>query len=323
MNEDAPVQTELSVVVAIVSDTTRSGHGVSPLEGALEALAQQVDPPSMEVIVPHVAGFAGIERLQRRFPKATFFACTPPEYVESGSGREHHDVLRAEGIARARGRIVALIEDLGRPDPNWTANLVKAFEPGVTGVGGAIENDISRSLNWAVYFCDFGFYQNPVPAGTAWTISDANGAYIRAALESIADVWRQKFNQVSVNQALLERGAKLVLSGTVILHQHRAGLRFGEALKERFVWGRSYGASRCQWLGGVSRIARLGLSPLLPFILVVRMAATVAKKGRCRAPFLRALPLIILLSGSWAAGEVSGYWTGTAKADRSTRKSAD
>ena len=45
---------QLSVIVAIVSDTAGPRRDVSHLEGSLRALAQQIHPPAMEVIVPYL-----------------------------------------------------------------------------------------------------------------------------------------------------------------------------------------------------------------------------------------------------------------------------
>ena len=78
-----------------------------------------------------------------------------------------------------------------------------------------------------MYFCDFGKYQNPVPAGETAFASDANVAYKRSALDAIKPVWKEKFHETSVNWALREHGGKLVLSPDMVLYQHRLGLRLG------------------------------------------------------------------------------------------------
>ena len=111
---------ELSVVVVVVSDTTRppdTGH----LEPCLAALARQAGAPSMEIIVPHLSATAGIDRLRVQFPQVHFLEIAD---VSGRSGsREHHDELRARGLARARGGVVALTEDYGIPAPDWAARM--------------------------------------------------------------------------------------------------------------------------------------------------------------------------------------------------------
>lgn len=303
----------LSVVVAIVCDTLRSRSDTSYLETTLEGLKQQREAPPMEILVPYHAGIQGVAELRRRFPEVKFLLCEDVRsYRPDAPGREHHDELRARGLAAARGEIVALIEDHGRPDSCWCANIVKAYRDGYSGVGGAIENGVDRLLNWAVYFCDFGAYQNPVSAGPTSMISDANASYRREELEAIRPVWERSFNQVAVNGAIRERGGRLGIFPDIVVWQHRHGLRFEEALGERFVWGRSFASARCGWIGPGERVVRALLAPVLPAVLVARMAATVLRKGRLRKEFAAALPLIVCLELSWSLGELAGYISGPA-----------
>lgn len=302
----------LSVVVVIVSDTTDSHGGASHLAASLEALSRQADPPPMEVIVPHLPNVDGIDEIKRRFPHARF---VPVPDLKRSTGRlgsrEHHDELRARGLVLARGEIVALLEDHGLADPNWCARIVGAHKKNYAGIGGAIENGIDRPLNWAVYFCDFGKYQSPLPAGESLFASDANVSYKRAALESIRDVWREVFQETAVNWALRSRGEKTALAPEIIVYQRRQGLRMRSALRERFIWGRSYAATRSKLLGGAKRAAYAVLAPILPTILLTRMTLNVVKKGRCIGPFIKAFPLTALLTVSWSLGELAGYWTGS------------
>lgn len=301
----------LSVVVAVVCDTLRSRSDASYLEKTLEALSQQAGAPAMEILVPHAGHIRGLEQVQARYPEVRFLQVSKlAGYHPNAPGREHHDELRAAAMAAARGEIVALIEDHGRPDPHWCARIVQAYRNGYAGVGGAIENGIDRLVNWAVYFCDFGAYQNPVGPGETAMISDANASYRREALEAIGDVWKESFHQVVVNDAILARGGKLGIFPDIVVYQHREGLGLGEALAERYVWGRSFGASRCRWMSPAARAARAALAPLLPLVLVARMAAGVARKGRLRRQFLTALPLIVLLETAWSLGELAGYVSG-------------
>ncbi|MGH7665461.1 MAG: hypothetical protein ACRENI_14410 [Gemmatimonadaceae bacterium] len=298
----------LSVIVVIVSDTIEratSGH----LEGCLEAMVSQSGAPAMEVIVPHHRWVAGMAEAQRRFRGVRFIGVDDLRH-RPGEGRDHHDELRARGLAAARGDIVAMLEDHARPDAGWAASLTSAHRASPAAIGGAIENGIDRALNWAVYFCDFGRYQNPLPPGPSAFASDANVSYKRAALEAIRPVWGQSFHETAVHQALAERGDTVVLSPEIVVRQWRRGLRPGLALRERFVWGRSYAATRSTLVGRSRAIAYAALAPALLPLLLLRMLRTVLRKGRCRGAFLRALPLTALLTASWSLGELTGYVTG-------------
>ena len=313
----APQNPVLSVIVAIVSDTT-SRPDVRHLDPCLEALIGQaaLNPGvSMEIIVPYHPSVEGIGRMRQKFPGVRFVeADRLKTFTPQGGSREHHDELRARGMAEAKGRIVALIEDHGIVAPGWSGEVVAAHRRGSAAIGGAIENGIDRPLNWAVYFCDFLRYQNPLPEGESAVASDANVTYTRAALEAVRPVWKDIFHESAVNQALLVRGIKVRLSPRMILHQHRLDLRFSSALKERYVWGRSYAATRGCLAGSARRAFWAAFSPALPVLMLARMSAMAFRKRRNFGAYLKALPLTAALVVSWSCGELTGYLTGRATA---------
>jgi hypothetical protein len=223
-------------------------------------------------------------------------------------------VLRARGLALARGALVALLEDHARPDPRWCDAIVDAHASASAAIGGAIENDVDLPLNWAVWFCDFGRYQNPVPAGPSQFASDANTAYKRGALESVRAVWEASFNEVVVNGALMAAGATVALDPQMIVYQHRSDLELGEALRERYVWGRSYAMARSVHLGTAARFVHAAASPILPLVLMARIAGTAWSRRRHFRQFLRCAPLIALLTLCWSVGECAGYVAARASA---------
>jgi hypothetical protein len=303
---DAPA---LSVVVTISSDTISPRAHVSHLEGCLEALSQQQNPPTMEIIIPHHRNVDGIEELSERFPTVVFLPVPNVSIAHrrAGGGREHHDLLRSHGLKIATGEVVTLLEDYARPDPVWSANIVAAHRNPWAAVGGAIENAIDRPLNWAVYFCDFGKYQNPLPVGPTPFASDINTSYKRAALEAIRPVWSDSFREIVVNGALIERGEGVVLEPTIVVRHHRTDLGLFFALRERFIWGRSYAVTRSTIIGKTRRYLYAVLSLSLPFLLLARMARTTWSRGRNSAAFLRAVPHLVPLLIFWSLGEMVGY----------------
>jgi hypothetical protein len=298
----------LSVIVVISSDTISPRADVSHLKGCLDALSRQQDPPATEIIVPHHQDVDGIEELSRRYPAVVFLPVPGASIAQrSGGGREHHDVLRAHGLRIATGEVIALLEDYARPDPDWSAKIVAAHRRQWAAVGGAIENGIDRPLNWAVYFCDFGKYQNPLPPGPTPFASDINISYKRAALEAIRPLWSDSYREIVVNGALIERGDGLVLSPEIVIHHYRADLGLSFALRERFIWGRSYAVTRSMVIGDVKRYLYAALSLGLPALLLARMGRTAWTRGRHFPAFLRALPNLLPLVISWSAGEMIGY----------------
>ena len=307
-------QPVLSVVVAIVSDTNERADA-SHLGPCLESLARQSGAVPMEIIVPYHPSVNGIATMRQKYPQVRFAEETHlATYTGKGGSREHHDELRARGLAKATGRVVALIEDHGVVAPDWSAKVMQAHQRGFVAIGGAIENGIDRPLNWAVYYCDFLRYQNPLAEGESSIASDANVTYKRAALESVRPMWKEIFHESAVNGALRARGEKVALAPGIVLHQNRMGLRFGSAMKERFVWGRSYAATRAGLAGLGKRAFWAAFSPALPVLMIGRMTLMAFRKRRTFGAYLKALPLTTALIVSWSCGELTGYVTGRANA---------
>jgi hypothetical protein len=303
--------TVLSVVIPIVSDTIRTHASVEALAECLEGFSRQRNAPPMELIVPHHGQVEGIDELRRKYPEVVFLSVSEVDIRRrKRGGREHHDVLRARGMLAATGDLIGLVEDHVVPDENWSANTLAAHREEDAVIGGAMENGVDRLLNWAVYFCDFGKYQNPVPAGPSSFASDANVIYKRRSLEKVREAWQRSFREVIVNGKLMALGEKVVLRPDVILYQNRRGLRFGEALRERYIWGRSYAATRNLLLTMPKRMIYAALSPALPFVLTLRIGKVAWERRRFFGKYVAALPIILLLQISWSLGEGMGYLRG-------------
>ena len=305
---------QLSIVVVVASDTIDRKLDYSHLRRCLKALEAQRGASAIEVLAPHCPD-SGMAAVRREFPWVRFLEVRNLRtYRADTPGREHHDELRARGLAEVRGEIVGLLEDHGVCAPDWCARVVEAHRQPFAGIGGAIENAVDRPLNWAVYFCDFLRYQNPLAAGESEFASDVNLTYKRSALERIRPIWREIFHETAVNAALRADGGKLALSPTMVVRQNRGRLRLAAALRERFIWGRSYAGTRSALVKPAARAALALLSPVLPGVLLLRMVLHVRSKRRGFGPFLRALPFTTLLVVAWSAGELVGYLTGRASA---------
>src|SRR5262249_14924949 len=157
-----------------------------------------------------------------------------------------------------------------RAAADWVRKMIEAHDQPHAAIGGAIENEVNRSLNWAVYFCDFGRYQNPVIGGPSDFLSDVNVSYKRDTLLQISDIWKDGFHEPSVHSELKQAGAILWLSSQIVVYQHRENLTVGKALKERFEWGRYFAANRTHAISTTDRWVYFVLSPVLPVILTLR-----------------------------------------------------
>lgn len=301
----------LSVVIVIASDTVRTPARVNHLRYCLNALRETVHDPALDIIVPHLPGTLGVDALASDFPEVRFLAV--PEVSRrraTGACRDHHDELRARGLAVARGTIVAMLEDHEVPAADWAAKIITAHADSASaGIGGAVENSVDRALNWAVFLCDFAQYMNPLSRGASPVATDVNVSYKRDALEAIAPVWQTRFHERLVHAALDAQGFSLSLSPAPVVRQRRLGLAAPEAVVERFVWGRAFAATRAEQWSVRKRAGYVLGGPLLPGLLVARIITTVLGKGRCYLELARALPWIIVLTIAWSLGEMVGYGT--------------
>lgn len=296
-----------SVIVTIVD-------GGEALVRCLDGLSGQLDGPELEVIVPWDDSVPGVPALARRFPLARFLALGRLEVARpkpSPAGQhELFDRRRAAGLAVATGDIIAILEDRGVPRPHWARDLtaLHARLPHAA-IGGAIENGRDRLLNWAVYFCDFGRYQLPFDAGPRPYVSDVNIGYKRRAIESTADLWRDRYHETTVHWALQRAGEILYLSPEFAVDQHRDQLKWRSLISERFAWGRLFAYTRAREAGFPKRIALAVLAPLLPVMLLVRHARLQAEKRVRFGTFVKASPMVFVLLGAWSLGEALGYIT--------------
>lgn len=306
MNNSTPEQPELSVIVAVIAG------GSSAMSNCLIALEPSALELGAECIVPFDDRLDGVEQLAERFGWVRFVDARAKvdSKLFGDFSREHHDILRAIGLNQATGKIVALLEDHAAPSPGWCRAMLEAHRGAEAAIGGAVENGVDRLLNWAVYLCDFGRYQNPVPAGPAEFLSDSNTSYKRQALEQVRDQWQQAFHETAVNWALRKRGESLRLDPGMVVYQSRYGLSLAPALRERFVWGRSFAGTRAKDMSLAQRGVFCGLSFLLPAVLTLRIVRLALNKRRHLNRIIPALPLVGLLQIFWAIGELAGYATG-------------
>lgn len=300
---DAP---RLSVVPALISGKK------DDLRRCLRALHDQSVRVPVEIVVPYDAPCAEVATLASEFPDVRFVRADGLDTAaaRAGASREHHDTLRTIGLRAATGDVVALTEDHAHAARTWCEEMVAALErhPRAGAVGGAVECDSEHLLNWAVWFCDFGRYQNPLAEGPAPFVSDSNVAYRRTALEAVAASWADDYHETAVHEAMVAAGLDTCTTPRVVVWQARSGLSLGEALRERFVWARSYAGTRARLVGGRRWILAF-LTPALPLVMTWRLFDVTRRRGRNRGRFLRALPLILLLQTRWAMGELVGYVT--------------
>lgn len=221
------------------------------------------------------------------------------------------DRRRSAGLLAARGALVGILEDRGVPRADWAATAVQLHrELPHQVIGGAVENGREHTLNWAVYFCDFGRYQRPFEPGPRRYVSDVNVVYKRHALEQTRDIWRVSYHEPLVHWALERAGATLYVSPELVVDQMRDGLRIGALLRERVAWGRLFGALRVRDASVARRLGLAMASPLVPGVLFLRLLRDQIMRRVSLPQLARAVPVTLALMAAVGLGELIGVVSG-------------
>lgn len=293
----------LSILVTVVS-------GKESLRRCLGVLCPQIDPADMEIIVPYDRWSREVNDLASDFPGVRFHFVDDREGTSSETAPQAHhlyDRRRAVGLALARGRLVAMTEEHAVPAPDWCRQILAAHEQPYAVIGGVIDNGVDRAMNWALYYCDFGRYGHPLPSGPAEYASDVNLAYKRRALEAARDVWRDAYHETNVHWTLRARGEVVFLDPRMVVHEHRPAIGLCRAYRERVEWARIFAETRVAEYGMWRCLAYAAGTPVLPALLLLRVARHMSRQGRSIGQMAKTLPLALFLLTGWAYGELLGY----------------
>jgi hypothetical protein len=176
-------------------------------------------------------------------------------------------------------------------------------------VGGSVELlPGATALDWAFYLVDYYRYMPPVASGPSPTLTVCNASYRADRLEAVSGVWREIFHETAINDALARRFGTLWLepAARVAMRRH---VRFGDALYERYAFGRLFGCTRLEFLPAWRRPYFVVLAPALPIILLIRMARASGRAPENARRFARSVFFVAALVTAWSWGEWLGYLT--------------
>ena len=269
---------------------------------------------------------AEVGGLASQFPKVKFeyagdLGLADPAEISEFDHRLY-DRRRALGLRLSRGELVAMTEDQTLPADNWVAQILTAHEQPYSVIGGAVENGVDRTLNRALYVCDFGRYGRPFENGEVSYLSDVNLAYKRAALNGTRKLWWDAYQETTVNWALQTSGEKLFLANGPVMFQCRPPLSLRRAVKERIAWGRVFAETRAERLTHFRRLLFAAGTSVLPMILLVRALRNMIRQGLGMRIILRTIPIISLLVVTWSIGELAGYLRGGSESGRELKAAA-
>lgn len=284
-----------SVSVAVVGIC-----GARDLARCLDALARQQDAPPFEVVVAYDPALADVAALEGRYPQVRLVA---------NAGQRTPLELASRAIRESRGTRVLLTEDHCIPAPDWVARLLAAMAPGRAAVGGRVRvRPGTGPVDWAFYFVDFFRYAGAGRPGPAPSLTVCNVAYRREDLDALDVPWHELFHETAVNDGLRRGGGELWLDPRAEVSMQRH-VRFADALRERYAFGRLFGCTRLDFSRPGARLAYVLLAPALPVLLLGRMAHKALTTPGLRRPFLTALPALTAMVLAWSWGEWLGYAT--------------
>jgi hypothetical protein len=158
-----------------------------------------------------------------------------------------------------------------------------------------------------LFFCDFGRFQPPLDDADPEYATDINLCYRREAIESVRDLWEDRYFESQVNWALRRAGHRLRLSDRALVVLERKEIGLGAVMRERMGWGRIFGQVRGAETTRGRCLIWAAVSPAIPFVLFVRHFRRQLGKRRNIAEFVKAIPAIVLLLHCWGLGEFIGY----------------
>ncbi|MBI2835829.1 MAG: hypothetical protein HYX76_15520 [Acidobacteria bacterium] len=283
----------LSVVLA--TDTYET---IRPVLTALERqrFTNQIEP----VIVLPATARAGIRRAE-----LTAFA---PARVVAVDSILPLAAARAAGVRAASAPIVFIGETHTYAESGWDEALLAAFKERWSAIVPAIGNaNPDGAASWAAYLSDYGTWGSHRPAGEMSDPLTYNTAYRRSVLLALGTELADALD--AGNEALWPRlralGYRAAFAPDARILHLNVGT-FGSLLDEKFCAGLVIGMRRAAHWPWPRRILYLVASPLIPVVLLARVARGARRSIPPRLPF-GTIPAMTLGAVAKTLGEVLGY----------------
>jgi hypothetical protein len=280
----------LSVVIASV-------NGWDMLKATLDSLDAQAMRPQMEVIVVDRAG--GLVRERLRAEERDL------ELVEVNE-RLSIPRMRYLGVRRAKGQIVAILEDHGEVAPGWARAILDAHQGPWGATGGPVENGQTGLVNWAAFLCEYTRYVGPLREGPCDDLPGNNIAYKQVHLARYSHLLEAGKWESWINDRMRADGVPIAAANRMAV-RHIKPFRLGEFLAQRFHFSRSFAGMRRAEQSAAKRFVYAMGSLALPPVLYLRIAMNLLRKRRHWAAFAASTPLLLLMLTVGAWGELVGY----------------
>lgn len=302
---DSKEKLALSIVVAVPEEGAVLGSCLTALEAQISGVAAEI------LVIDGTKSGAVASRSPGSGAMRVLLLPTQSEVP----------TLWQAGIDASRGGIIALLVDSCIPGRDWVRQILQAHQSDCAVIGGAI--DLAPTLGTvdsAIYFCRYSRYMPPFTARFLDDLPGNNCSYKRKALVGLQDDLADGFWETFVHHKMRARGDRLLCLPEILVYYvgSASGLSF---LRVRFKHGCKFAARRAKELNWWQRTLRAVVFPLVPFVMLSRIARCVWEKPRYRATFLSCVPLLLAFLTAWSTGECVGYILGPSLQSPRTKKS--
>jgi len=289
----------LTVVIA-------SAAGGEFLFRCLDSLAEQAQHHSVPLLVVDRCGEETRTRIRAEYPRVLVLPAEPgvPATVPA---------LRRQGLEAARAPVVAIIEEHCTVPPDWLETILREFGSADAAIGGPIlDSDFTRIRDWVVYFSEYHGFLPPWDAGERLGLNGANIAYARSKVLEFRDQLDRGYWEVVLHPLLAGAGRFRAVPGMGVFHT--GPFDYGYYLRQRYLLSRVWGGTRRSMVGWKIAAAHVIAAPLVPLLMLRRIASAAGRAPRLRSRFIAALPLLTVAMVVLAWGEMLGYLLGPGRA---------
>jgi glycosyltransferase involved in cell wall biosynthesis len=267
----------------------------------LDSLRQQQTDRPFEIIVVDSSDDDTADIVAKGYPEVRLLRFAERKYCGSA---------RNAAIAEARSDIMVFIDADCEARHDWVASLLRAHQAPHMAIGGSIANgDQKGRVGWAAYFCEFSQWMPETPAGLMDDIAGANLSYKRQAFDEFGSFIEGTYCSDTEFNWRLGRARHWIRFDPSIAINHYCIDRLGALLGHEFIHGRCFGRVRvkAQRFSLKRRALYAALWPLIPVVLLSRVARRNLTNRVYLRQFLGSSPLILLGLTSWSFGECVGY----------------
>jgi hypothetical protein len=222
-------------------------------------------------------------------------------------------IARAAGVRAATAPVVFIGETHSFPRAGFCAALIEAqTDPWDVVVPGLLNGNPTSPLSWAAFLMDYGGWLNELPGGSIEGGPTWNVGYRRSVIMAMDGALNTALSHGDDMAVALRARASRIRFVPAAQLEHVNVEQIIWWVEQRFLTGRLVAASRMRRWSAAKRLAYVCASPLVPFVILSRIARPVhAALTKCRLPF-GTIPALVVGTVVRTAGEVVGYVCGAA-----------